>query len=26
MGGIDYPPGGKELQVNNQQQRRKANK
>jgi len=26
MGGIDYPPGGKELQVDNQQQRRKASK
>lgn len=26
MGGIDYPPGGKELLMNNQQQRRKASK
>ena len=26
IGGIDYPPGGKELQVDNQQQRRKASK
>ena len=26
MGGIDYPQGGKELQVDNQQQRRKASK
>ena len=26
MGGIDYPTGGKELQVDNQQQRRKASK
>jgi putative membrane protein insertion efficiency factor len=26
MGGIDYPPGGRDVQAQNQQQRRKASK